>query len=133
MIGTAGTSPPPMPDTRGVSTVPDSQTALSFEDSDDHQDRNPRLSPENNWRGDAKLYRLDPPMEVRGWENAVTASTEYVVVSAAVVPFSGPETYIFASDQDGNVEDWCEQAGSYRGGLDHEAALEGAGYVVEAS
>lgn len=73
------------------------------------------------WSGDARLYKLDPPL----------ANNEYVVVSAVVVPFdSGPETYIFASDDSGNVKDYLELDGSFKGGLDHAAALNGAGYEI---
>ena len=57
-------------------------------------------------------------------------SYEYVVVSAAIAPFSGPETYIFGADEEGNVVDWRELPGSYRGGLDIDAALTRAGYMV---
>lgn len=70
--------------------------------------------------GVAHLYLLDPPL----------ASGEYVRVSATVVPFSGAETYIFPADESGQVIDWGELDGSYRGGLDHAEALRGAGYEV---
>lgn len=72
------------------------------------------------WNGRAKLYRVDPPHE----------GVEHVVVSAVSAPFSGPETYIFPADADGNVTSWLELDGSYRGGLNHVAALVNAGYVV---
>ena len=75
----------------------------------------------------AFVYLLDPPMET------AFGTTEYVRVSAASVMFSGPETYIFASDADGEVTDWAELDGSYRGGLDHEEALRVAGYKVVSS
>lgn len=66
-----------------------------------------------------QLYRLDPPLE----------GHEYVVVSAATV-LGEPETYIFAADPDGTITDWVELDGSFKGALDHEAALRGAGYEV---
>lgn len=53
---------------------------------------------------------------------------DYVVVSAAVAMFSGPETYIFGTDENGDRTDFGELPGSFRGALDHEAALKGAGY-----
>lgn len=53
---------------------------------------------------------------------------QYVVVSAVVAMLSGPETYIFEANEAGIVQDWGELPGSYRGGLDHVAALMGAGY-----
>lgn len=64
-----------------------------------------------------QLYRLDPPLD----------GHEYVVVSAATV-MGEPETYIFPSDADGNVTSWGELDGSFKGALDHQAALRGAGY-----
>lgn len=71
-----------------------------------------------------KIYELDPPHE----------GAKTVVVSAANVMFSGPETYIFAATKDGKIKDgeWRELDGSYRGGLDHAEALRLAGYEVVA-
>ena len=80
--------------------------------------------------GDQRLYRLDPPIVKESWyEDDPEERYEYVVVSA-VVAYSGPETYIFPADKDGNITDWGELDGSYRGGMDHEAALANAGYTV---
>ena len=73
----------------------------------------------------AYLYRLDPPMKDSNGDE-----TEYVVTSAARVPFSGPETYIFASDSGGNVSCWGELDGSFQGALDCDKALQDAGYQV---
>lgn len=75
------------------------------------------------YRGSAALYKCEPPLD----------GNPYVVVSAADVPYSGPETYIFAAAADGNVVSWSDLEGSYRGGLDHEQALSNAGYTVVAS
>lgn len=58
-------------------------------------------------------------------------STEYVIVSAANVYFSGPETYIFPADEEGKIVDWGELEGSYKGGPSHERALRNAGYEVK--
>ena len=71
--------------------------------------------------GEMRLYKLDPPLD---------GSVAYVVVSATVAMFSGPETYIFPADSDGEITDWGELEGSYRGGLDHAEALANAGYAV---
>ena len=84
------------------------------------------------WRGDAKLYRVAPPVSY-GYDSdadGAEGTTDHVIVSAARVPFSGPETYIFAADAAGKVINWAEMPGSFRGDLDHEAALKGAGWVV---
>lgn len=80
----------------------------------------------DGFTGDAALYRVSPAMRTYDEREAY----EYVVVSATFV--SGkPETYIFGSDEDGEVLNWLELPGSFRGGLDHEVALNGAGYRVE--
>ena len=79
------------------------------------------ISKPSGFLGDARPYKLNPPLD----EN------EYVVVSA-VNAYSGPETYIFGATEDGEIVDWMELDGSFRGGRDHGAALEGAGYEVEA-
>lgn len=63
-----------------------------------------------NFNGTAKLWKVDD---------------HFVVTSACATSFSGPETYVFPSDESGRVTDWEELAGSYRGGLDHGAAIRG--------
>lgn len=72
--------------------------------------------------GEGKMYRLDPPLD----------GNEFVAVSAANVIFSGPETYIFPCDENGNVTSWGELEGSFRGSLDHEKAIRSAGYEITA-
>jgi hypothetical protein len=79
----------------------------------------------DNFRGDASLYHVDPPIK-----NYDDREFPYVVVSAADA-FGYPETYIFGADEDGEVLDWVELPGSFKGALDHERALEDAGYVVQ--
>lgn len=70
--------------------------------------------------GEWRHYRLSPPLE----------GHEYVIVSASTVLLSGPETYIFPADEKGNVTDWAELDGSFRGDRDHNRALRSAGYTV---
>ena len=81
------------------------------------------------WRSHAILFRLSEPMEYGHYEDD-QGSTEYVIVSAVVADFSGPETYIFPAREDGTSISMSELNGSYRGGLDHREALAGAGYTV---
>jgi hypothetical protein len=85
----------------------------------------------HGFRGDARLYRLNPPMMVHDWRDASDRPVEWVNVSAVVAMFSGPETYIFEADEAGEVKSWAELDGSFQGALDHEAALLGAGYEVQ--
>lgn len=66
---------------------------------------------------------------------------EYVVVSAmdlsllsgedATTVVGSLETYIFPADKDGNVLEWIELNGSFKGELNHERALREAGYEVQ--
>lgn len=78
------------------------------------------------WKGDARIYELSDTAvftdEVREWHLG------WVIVSAAIVPFSGPETFIFSADEEslktGSPISWAELPGSFKGALDHQAALE---------
>ena len=76
-------------------------------------------------RGDQRLYRVDPPMTNYNGDDFA-----YVVVSAVNATYSGPETYIFGANETGDIIDWGELDGSFRGDLDHEEALRNAGYEV---
>jgi hypothetical protein len=84
------------------------------------------------FRGDARLYELSEPVEYDYDYNAekYKSSTKYVIVSATSVMFSGPETYVFPADEQGNVVNWSELDGSFKGGLDHRRALTEAGFTV---
>lgn len=75
----------------------------------------------DGWKGDARLFKVDPPLD----------SAAYVVVSAVTVPFTGPETFIFAADAEGEVTSFSELPGSFSGDLDHARALQDAGYSIE--
>lgn len=83
--------------------------------------------------GHAALYRLDPPLQDYDWDDLPTDKHEFVVVSAAEVMFSGPETLILPATPDGKVSDWGELPGSGKGTLSHETALSKAGYAVATS
>ena len=88
----------------------------------------------DEYQGVAKLYRVYPGVQYEKYDYStsteVPRSTTFIVISAAVVPLSGPETYIFPSDDEGRVIDWYELPGSFRGELDHNKALELGGYVL---
>lgn len=55
---------------------------------------------------------------------------KYVITSASNVEFTGPETYMFAADEKGNIVDWCELPASYRGELDHKKCFENINYKI---
>ena len=68
----------------------------------------------------------------RDWDTGeITKETKYVLVSAVNVMFSGPETYIFPCDKEGNVLNWTDLDGSMRGTLSHEKALHNMGYELK--
>ncbi len=71
-------------------------------------------------KGDMRLYRCD----VGG------ILPEYVVVSSVIAKFSGPETYIFPGNDKGEIVDYGELGGSFRGELNHAKALSNAGYSI---
>jgi hypothetical protein len=75
--------------------------------------------------GDARLYRLSACVKY-GYGKVVEA--DHIVVSAAIVQYSGPETYIFAADAEGKILDWTELPGSFKGSLNHARALREAGF-----
>jgi hypothetical protein len=83
-------------------------------------------------RGHWRHYRVSPPMKLSGWGDDGARTSEYVIVSAATT-YSGPETYIFLADEKGEITDWTECSGSFRGDLDHERALALAGYTITAA
>lgn len=83
-----------------------------------------------DWTGDARLYELSEPVEYEDLDEDRTDVTKFVIVSATVASFSGPETYVFPATEDGEVINFLELPGSFRGGLDHKAALVGAGFTV---
>ena len=78
-----------------------------------------------------RLYKVDPPAKYDVYEpDRVERETQYVVVSAIISRDAGAETYIFPADEGGNILNWCGLEGSFRGYMDHERALRGAGYTV---
>ena len=83
------------------------------------------------WIGDARLYKLSEAIPYEGLGDWPDSTTEFVVVSAVVVPYGGPETYIFPALEDGQVMNHLELEGSFQGSLDHNKALLGAGYEAE--
>ena len=91
------------------------------------------IEKKEDYAGNARLYECTPPMEWDYWDGKkdVKKKAKYVIVSAANVMYDGPETYIFPANKKGEVTNWGELEGSYKGGLSHRAALQGAGYDLE--
>jgi hypothetical protein len=52
----------------------------------------------------------------------IEADGKHYAVSATVVPYSGPETMVFAANEKGKVVDWTDLAVVHS--LNHEAAIE---------
>ena len=86
----------------------------------------------DGFTGEARLYRVtgDPGELVRYQdENDEACVTAYVIVSATTVAGT-PETYIYPSSNDGQILSWTELAGSFKGALDHDQAIAGAGWAL---
>jgi hypothetical protein len=82
------------------------------------------------FRGNAELFRLEPPLEGSRWPGETgTGRYAFVVASAARV-FGAPETYMFGADEDGRILDWGELPPSQKGTLDIDAVWRDAGYAV---
>lgn len=82
-----------------------------------------RIRKMDHFRGDAWLFRMDPPYEEH----------DYVIVSAIdlqLVRYGGSETYMFAATPQGGVKDWMQLPGSFEGGKDIPRALRNAGYEI---
>ena len=64
-----------------------------------------RLKTLDNWKGDAAVYELSEPLD--GNAHVVVSAVD-VDPSAGFTFDTGPETMIFGSDAEGNVQDWAE-------------------------
>ena len=73
-------------------------------------------------QGRACLYKLSEPL----------TGYEYVVVSAVRNHRTDRdgETLIFGSDDTGKIKSFLELPGSYTGGMEHDKALNDAGYDI---
>jgi hypothetical protein len=82
----------------------------------------------DGFAGSARLWQTSEPYSYPddrwGDEGEPLGTTTYVVSSAANA-YGGPETFLFPSDEGGNVLDWLELSGSVVGALDHERAING--------
>ena len=78
-------------------------------------------------KGTACLYKLSEPL--RGYEYVVSAAKDGTDSFNQTIG----ETFIFGSDETGRVISFLELPGSYKGGLDHQKALNDAGYDINFS
>lgn len=90
------------------------------------KDRLPRFN------GHAALYKLSPPISYTEYDNGEEHDRQaaYVIASSAYAMFSGPETYLFPSDEGGEVISWGELPGSSKGDISHADVLHAAGYKL---
>ncbi len=70
------------------------------------------------------LYKLSEPHADYEGE-----THEYVVVSTSSM--MGLETYLFPSNELGDITSWCEMPGSQKGTGSHREVLNALGYEVE--
>jgi hypothetical protein len=84
----------------------------------------------DGWRSDARLYKLDTPVEYDSRFDDGTQFTDHVIVSGVYVAMSGPETYIFPATPEGSALNMHELVGSFQGAIDHARALRQAGYTL---
>ena len=73
-------------------------------------------------------YQLEPPVTCTDPWDESERTIKYVVVSATFAEFTGPETYIFEADKDGEITNWVELDGSFQGEKNHNRALANIGY-----
>lgn len=86
----------------------------------------------DNFRGEAILFRMEPPLEGYPYVVVSAISPKPVeVLGEMVTVVLRPETYIFGADSDGTVLDWHELPGSFQGAMDIPRALAGAGYEIQ--
>lgn len=85
-----------------------------------------------DFTGEAILFQLSEPVAYDyDWDaEQYKSMTQFVVVSATDAMHSGPETYIFPANEQGEVIHWSELYGSFKGALDHDTALRNAGFEV---
>lgn len=75
----------------------------------------------NKFKGEARLYKLDPIWEYDCWGEV--RKIRYIVVSGVANAYMS-ETYIFEADSKGNVLNWTELPGSHGQGINFGLALE---------
>jgi hypothetical protein len=91
-----------------------------------------------------RVFMMDPPhcgyefvmVSARNFEEFTFRLAQSIRVPAPFLgsdPMAGEETYIFGCDPTGEITDWEELPGSYKGGMSHAEALANAGYTIVSS
>lgn len=92
-----------------------------------------------------KLYRTSEPFACtkiirepgQGWLQGRLEPTEtsFIVSSwcniETEIAQGCPETYLFAANEDGEVIDWCEMEGSFKGAYNHEEAMNNSNFPLK--
>ena len=82
-------------------------------------------------KGSQMLWKVTPPIITEPcYEGDTKKKFNYIITSCASV-FGQPETYVFGADKNGEILDWGELDGSFKGDFDHERAIIGAGYQIK--
>lgn len=90
-----------------------------------------------DFRGDARLFKLSKPFQYDRYDPSnkkeIPVVVEFVVVSGIDTSsihelLNERETYIFAANSKGEISDWLELKGSFKGKIDHAQALKNMGY-----
>ena len=84
----------------------------------------------DGFRGNADLYELSHPVTFFSWKEDGDVNTKFVVASS-IDNEIGTETYLFPSNESGEILSFSELEGSSRGIVSHEYVLNGAGYTKE--
>lgn len=79
----------------------------------------------SKFSGTAEVYHLDPPVRYFDNDDKLCESEHVVVSSVSDACGGGPETYIFPSNENGNVTIWHALPGSSRGPVSISEAIEG--------
>ena len=86
----------------------------------------------DKFNGYACVYKLSESVPYNfDWDtDKYLDETLYVVISAANVPYSGIETFMFPSDKDGNILDWGEMSASEKGTLSHQDIIDNTSWEL---
>ena len=85
---------------------------------------------ELEWMSDAALYKLSQPVSFHRLASEEEETTGYVIASAVVAPFSGPECLVFPANEKGEAYNMIE-IGGQRGTMSHAEVLGAMGFEIQ--